>query len=559
MDYIELKNISYSYPLTLEASIKDINLTIGAGEFVGIVGDNGSGKTTLCNIIRGFCPRFYKGELEGEVLIQGETLEQIEENQALAEKIGYIFQNPFTQLSGIEETVYNEIAFGLENIGLPRDRIIAQVDNIIAELDIQDFKNRNPFSLSGGQQQKVAIASILAMEPDIIIADEPTSQLDPETSEEVFSILNNFKEKGKTILLVEHNIDLLYKYADRILVVIDGQIVLNGRATEVFSNPKLEEYGVAKPNSLKLGLRLKEKFNLEALPCSEDEILSILKSKDLRNNNFDCNQALGEVKNAFVEVNNISYTYPKNKKDSIKNISLSFDKGKTYGIIGQNGAGKTTLVKAICGLLKPSKGYIKLNNNDIAKLPASKRSEYVGYVFQNPDDQIFLSTVRSEILYTNKKEEVDEELFLDIIKLCGLENELDNHPYNLSWSTRKFVAIATLLYLDPQVVIFDEPTAGQDIFGNRRLKSIIEKLKERGKIIIIITHDMEFITDGIDEIIVMNRGEILKQGRPEVILTSPNFLEKASLKQPYVPSVLNKLGGKGKGIIRIEELIDSLK
>lgn len=254
---IELKNVSFKYELQEEKTIKNLDLYVKQGEFVGIIGKNGSGKTTLCNIIRGIIPDFVQGTITGSISIDNKNINDIERGE-MAELVGFVFQNPFSQISGIKKTVFEEIAYGLENLGVPREEIRQRVTDVIKLLRIEDLQDKNPNELSGGQSQRVAIASIIVMNPKVLIFDEPTSQLDPLGTEEIFDILKLLKAQNKTIILVEHKIDLIAEYADRVVVMDDGEIIFNGETHEVLSNDKIEQHNVSMPIVSKLAYKLNE-------------------------------------------------------------------------------------------------------------------------------------------------------------------------------------------------------------------------------------------------------------------------------------------------------------
>ena len=272
MNVLELKNIGFKYQMSRKPIIKNINVEIKKGEFIGLVGQNGVGKTTLCNIMRGLIPNFTQGELRGEVLIDGKNLNEYSMGM-IAEKIGFVFQNPFIQISGIKKTVYEEIAFGLENIGVERSEMIQRVDKIIDQLNIGYLKDKHPGQLSGGQSQRVALASVLVMDPEILIVDEPTSQLDPVGTEEVFETLGILKEQQRTIILVEHKIDLISEYADRVIVLSQEGIAMDGPTNDILGNPKIETYGVPMPQVAKMAHKLQEqnKRSFDPIPTKLDE------------------------------------------------------------------------------------------------------------------------------------------------------------------------------------------------------------------------------------------------------------------------------------------------
>ena len=276
MDIImECKNVTYSYPLTEEPSIKSFDLQIERGKFYGVIGENGSGKTTLCAVLRGFAPSFYKGELQGEVLVEGKNIQEY--GGELAQKIGFVFQNPFTQISGVKDTVFEEVAYGLENFGVPVEEIERRVVDVMKMTDIEALADKSPFELSGGQMQRVALASVIVLEPDVLIIDEPTSQLDPEGTESVFAIIEMMKEKQKTIILVEHKIDLIAEYADEVIVLKDGAMIAKGDKKEILADMSLLEQGVALPQVAILGRKLQERgLPLSTIPVTEKQAVEVI-------------------------------------------------------------------------------------------------------------------------------------------------------------------------------------------------------------------------------------------------------------------------------------------
>ncbi|MFJ7724673.1 energy-coupling factor ABC transporter ATP-binding protein [Neobacillus sp. NPDC097160] len=277
MSFIQLRNVSYKYPIGKGDVLKDVNVEIEKGGFYALIGANGSGKTTFCNVLRGFVPHFYKGDLRGEVLIDGKDIREWDMGE-LAQKIGFVFQNPFTQISGVKETVFDEIAFGLENLGVEVDVIIQKVEDVIDILGIGYLRDKNPQELSGGQKQRVALASIIVMEPEILVIDEPTSQLDPRGTEDIFKIIELMKLKGKTIILAEHKIELIAEKAEMILVFKDGEVVMQGTTKEILTDKRVQEYGAALPQYALLGLEMeKRNWDVDRIPLTEQEAISTVK------------------------------------------------------------------------------------------------------------------------------------------------------------------------------------------------------------------------------------------------------------------------------------------
>lgn len=273
---INLKNVSYRYPVSDDSVLKNISFSIEKGKFTAIIGNNGSGKTTLCNTIRGFIPHFYKGDLEGEVVIDHTKITDYQLGQ-LGEKVGYVFQNPFIQVSGVKDNVFEEVAYGLENLGVPVEEIKTRVEEVLKLVKIEYLRDKNPFELSGGQRQRVALASIIVMDPEILVIDEPTSQLDPVGTQQIFEIIRLMKERGKTIVLVEHKMDLIAEYADDLLVMHKGELVMQGPVREVLADPAFEKYQIQYPHVTEIALQLqKSGIPLSFLPIRDEELAEAL-------------------------------------------------------------------------------------------------------------------------------------------------------------------------------------------------------------------------------------------------------------------------------------------
>ena len=275
---IEIKNFSYKYPLEDKNVLENLNLKIETGEFWAIVGKNGSGKTTFCNALRRFVPDFYKGEVTGEIVIDGKNLKDFNPKE-LVTKVGFVFQNPFTQISGVKDTVFEEIAYGLENLAVEKEKIIKRVNETLKLLEIEHLKDKNPQEISGGQKQRVALASIIVMDPEILVIDEPTSQLDPKGTQDIFKIINIMAKKGKTIILVEHKLELIAEYAEKIIVLDEGKIILSGDKKEILNNRLLEEKGIGMPQYSKLAYELIKvgKAKFEEIPITKEKTVELLK------------------------------------------------------------------------------------------------------------------------------------------------------------------------------------------------------------------------------------------------------------------------------------------
>ena len=281
MCYFKLEDVSYKYPLEDREILKNINLDIKKGEFWAVIGKNGSGKTTLCNVLRRFVPDFYKGELQGKITLEGKELKDYSAKE-IVQKVGFVFQNPFTQISGVKETVFEEIAFGLENLALDAEDIRKRVEETLKLLRIEELRNKNPYELSGGQGQKVALASIIAMDPEIMVIDEPTSQLDPKGTEEIFEIIDILKKEGKTIILVEHKLELIAEYAEKVMVLDEGEMILSGNTEDVLKNKILMEKEIGIPQYAALAYKLMEegKVQFEEIPITKEKAVEVFAHKN---------------------------------------------------------------------------------------------------------------------------------------------------------------------------------------------------------------------------------------------------------------------------------------
>ena len=571
MAYIKVENLKYRYPNTTKLALDGLDFEIEKGSFVGIIGENGAGKSTLCQAFNGLVPGFFKGAYGGKVLIEDTEVAKTTVSK-LCQKVGLVFQNPFNQLSGAKETVFEEIAFGLQNFGVPKEEMISRVDEVMELLDIAAYRDRNPFDLSGGQMQRVALAGILAMKPEVIVLDEPTSQLDPAGSEEVFAAVDKLAKSGITIIMVEQKLEKLAEYCDKILLLHQGKQIAFDTPEQIFSRADLQSYGVnppaytricqafgvkkengCYPASLKDALALKDLFPGEEAFCPEKILLD--NNKDMKNKNGQMEDSVTTdesmkltiscKKNVF-DIEHLEFQYLENVP-VLQDINLTIDHRPT-AIIGQNGAGKTTLVKLLKGLLKPVGGSIYYGGSDMAEKTVAMLAGEIGYVFQNPDDQIFKYHVIDEVMFGPQNigmtKEQAKEKAVAALKLVGLEQLADENPYDLELSERKLVAIASVLAMDTKVLILDEPTIAQDWKGRKIIQKMIRDLSSQGKTVIAILHDMDFVAESFERVIVMAHGKVLADGTKEEVFAQKGVLEQARIDQPYLTKLCQQLGYK---------------
>lgn len=592
MSVITVENLRYRYPHTKELALDGLDFSVEKGEFIGIIGENGAGKSTLSQAIMGLVPQFYKGAYGGMVTVDGIEAGKTPVAQ-LCGHVGLVFQNPFNQLSGAKDNVYEEVAFGMQNLGVPAEEMKKRVEEALKLLDIWQYRDRNPFDLSGGQMQRVAIASVLVMRPDVMILDEPTSQLDPEGSDEVFRAVETLTGSGITILMIEQKIEKLAAYCDRILLLHKGKQIAFDTPQKVFSMPDLNDYGIQAPAFTRICKAEQVTLADGTYPVTVKEAAEVLREKRLgvyehANAEAGVQKAVGasaagtgqvQAKNAETgarsgqsgtcrkaeNVASVDEQFRIEKLDFsyladipvLEDLNMKLDQRPT-AIIGQNGAGKTTLVKLLKGLLKPVSGSIYFHGEDISGKTVAMLAGSVGYVFQNPDDQIFKYNVMDEVLFGPLNIGMDPEQAKKeaawALELTGLSGKEKENPYDLELYERKMTAIASVLAMDTDVLILDEPTIAQDWKGRQIIGSIIRSLSGRGKLVIAILHDMDFVAENFERVIIMAHGQVLADGTAKEVFAQEEVLKKARLQKPYVMQLSEVLGYE-KSYLTVEELL----
>lgn len=536
MAFLEVEHLKYRYPHTKKLALDDISFTAEKGEFIGIIGENGAGKSTLSQAFCGLVPQFYKGAYGGKVTVDGIDAATTPTAE-LCKKVGLIFQNPFNQLSGAKDTVWDEVAFGLENFGVPAEQIHERLDKVLHQLDIWQFREKNPFDLSGGQMQRVAIASVLAMEPEILLLDEPTSQLDPQGSEEVFHTVELLAKTGITIFMIEQKMEKLASYCDKILLLHEGKQIDFDTPEKIFSRPDLAELGICPPYVTRYCIEQNLFRPDGTYPVTMEDVKRVLKRDMERKVTLPqlTDPVLTEVPEDRFAVRNLKFSYTKDHP-IFENFQLSLDQRPT-AIIGQNGAGKTTLVRLLKGLLKPSAGTILYQGEDISRRTVASLAGQVGYVFQNPDDQIFKYKVIDEVMFgplnIGMPKEKAKEKAMEALALTELTSYAGENPYDLELSQRKLVAIASVLAMDTDVIILDEPTIAQDYRGKEIIRNIITSLSGQGKLVLAILHDMDFVAQCFSRVVVLAHGQLLADGTPSEVFVQEDVLKKAALDMPH--------------------------
>jgi energy-coupling factor transport system ATP-binding protein len=566
---IEVEDLWYSYPNSSKHVLRDVNLKIESGEFILLTGPSGCGKTTFCRCLNGLIPKFYRGDLKGSLIVSGlDTKDTSTSN--LAKEVGLIFQNPDNQIFAL--TVEKDVAFGLENMGIPKVEMLKEIDWATKTTGIDNLRQRATHELSGGQKQRLTIASILAMHPRILIMDEPTAFLDPVGAEKIFGVLDDLnKSLGMTIILVEHRMDLAAKYVDRIILFNEGEVVNDGSPSKVFFDDQTRLLGVGIPRVFELARLLRNRgiYFLD-LPTSAIQFYDMLRDylPSVSQINVDqCNEFdnfAGEYSHQpAIEVQNVSFSYPGGVK-ALNDLSLTIFHGDFVAIMGENGAGKTTLVKHFNGLLRPNIGSVFFNGNNVKESSVASLSKNIGLVFQNPDDQLFEENVENELAFALKNFGFNEKVITQRIdwalNLLGLEEYRSTSPFILSGGERKRVALASVLAWDPSILVLDEPTVGQDYGQKERLRHFLIHLRAQGKTVVIVTHDVEFVAECQPRIVLMSQGKVVADGSAKQIMTSVNDLRKCSVAQPEITRLFGKLHRHGfpKDVLEVNEAFDYL-
>ena len=524
-----VENLSFRYADAERWALRDVNLDINAGEVVVLAGQSGCGKSTLLRCVNGLIPHMYPGEYSGDVTISGDEVASTAMG-LLAQKVGLLFQNPENQIFMF--SVERDIAFGLENLGLPRPELRTRVDEAMRLLGISQLALRAPHELSDGQKQRVALAGVIAMRPRLIILDEPTSLLDPETASDLVSLVNRLnKEEGITFVIVEHRLELLVPIADRIIVMDRGRIEMDGRTADVLDDPRCVRAGNIHPPSLPALRAVEEARRRPAKAAHEPG-----------GARQGAERAL-----TLIEVKGVSFTHQNGVK-ALDGVSLSVGRGEFVAIVGENGAGKTTLVKHLNGLLKPATGSVTVDGQDTRSVSTAQLARKVGIAFQNPDHQLFSDTVENELSFALRNFGFDEvrieERLTWALEFFSLQQYRRSSPLILSGGEKKRLTLASILAWDPDVVVLDEPTVGQDAIQKEKLTSIIETLKSTGKTIIVVSHDVEFLWSMQPRLVVMKQGRIVEDGPSSRVMLDRELLAGARVSQPQLVRLYAALSTK---------------
>ena len=536
--YISFNQFTFQYDAQAEATLKDISFDIVKGEKVLILGPSGSGKSTLAQCLNGIIPNIHKGQAQGQVRIAGQNIFK----QSIYDKsqlVSTVLQDPDGQFIGL--TVAEDLAFALENDCANQSEMKDKVALWAERLDLTSLLNYRPQDLSGGQKQRVSLAGVLIDESPILLFDEPLANLDPKSGQETIDLIDKIhKEEGATTIIIEHRLeDVLYRPVDRILLVNDGTLLFNGSPDELLSSALLLENGIREPLYVtvlrQLGFDTRDAQNLSQLDALDlsDLVLPDRVLKDKRDSSSD----------SILKVEGLSVSYGDNPA-IIEDMSFSLKKGERLAIVGKNGAGKSTLAKALCGFV-PSQGKLTYKGQDISQDSIAERSERIGFVLQNPNQMISQTMIFDEValglrLRGIEETEVEERVH-EVLKTCGLYSFRKWPISALSFGQKKRVTIASILVLKPEIIILDEPTAGQDYKTYTDIMNFLDSLQKQGHTIVMITHDMQLMLEYSDRCLVVVEGKIIADDNPVTILNQKDLLESANLKQTSLYTLGQKL------------------
>ena len=536
---IELKDFSFQYKAQSEPTLKNLNLTIYKGEKVLIVGPSGSGKSTIGQCLNGIIPNIYKGTSSGQFLIQGKEAF----NLSIYEKshlVSTVLQDTDGQFIGL--SVAEDLAFALENDMVDLGTMKERVRSWAERLDLMKLLDHRPQDLSGGQKQRVSLAGVLIDESPILLFDEPLANLDPKSGQDIIDLIDQIHEEQRTTtIIIEHRLeDVLYRPVDRVILINQGQVLFNGRPDELLRTTLLAENGIREPLYLttlrQLGQDINQLEHLDRLDDIQlDDVNCVIPEATFTKT--------GEAEE-LLKLEQIRFAYQENHP-ILKNISLSIPKGQRLAIVGKNGAGKSTLAKAICGFIT-TEGQYTSRGEDIKQESVKERAERVGYVLQNPNQMISTNMIFDEValglrLRGISEEDIKERVY-QALKTCGLY-EFRKWPISaLSYGQKKRVTIASILVLGPEILVLDEPTAGQDQRNYTEIMEFLDSLQEKGHTIVMITHDMQLMLDYSDRALVVSDGQILADLSPAELFTHPDILQEANLKETSIFALANRLG-----------------
>jgi energy-coupling factor transport system ATP-binding protein len=542
---VSVQGVTFTYHGADRPALRGVSFAQNAGEMIGVMGASGAGKSTLAKCLNRIVPEFEDGDFHGAIRIAGESLEVLRVCD-VAPKVGMVFQDFESQL--FSTNVAHEVAFAMEQVGMDRAEMDRRILPALEAVGLRGFEHRDPMSLSGGEKQRLAIASVLALRPSVIVLDEPTTDLDPEGRAEVFELIKRLRGQGLSLIVIEHESEEL-RAADRIVVLREGEIAADGPPSEVFARTELLTACGVRPPGLGHALEL---LGIEAQPKSVDQA----QDEIVRAYPRLARTAGGKVADSqpqppssrgqpFIGIENVSYSYAGGPR-VLDSIDLKVEAGEFLAIVGQNGSGKTTLAKHIVGLLQPATGRVTIDGKDRAQMRPAETAREVAYVFQNPDHQIFAATVEEEVAFGPRNFGLpDDEIRRrcdEALEAVGLQNERQSDPFLLSKGERQRLAVASVLVLRPRMLILDEPTTGLDHREQLRMMALVRDLNRSGIAIVIITHTPWLVAEYVRRVVLMRKGAKIFDGSVREFFMQDDLLRSSSFRAPEITELSRRFG-----------------
>jgi energy-coupling factor transport system ATP-binding protein len=556
MTLVTVRDVWVKYRDARDYALRGVSLTVSEGEVVAIIGPTGAGKTSLCKTMSGIIPNMgVYDEFRGEVLVDGIPTAGKKVGE-ISRKCAMVFQDYETQL--FRTTVELEVVFGPENLQLPSEEIGRRCETALKLTGLNGLEKRYSFALSGGQKQRLAIASLLSLQPEVLILDEATSDLDPAGKREVFEVARKLLSEKviKSLVLVDHHLEKVAAFADRVVVLNRGEVILEGPTNHVLSEVELlNELGLQPPETAEVFRKMS--LGNKPYPMNVDEAVRLFPPVQ---SITPTQQTVLMHAEPAVELEDIWFAYEPGQW-VINGISLKVSRGEMMALIGQNGSGKTTLAQIIAGILRPAKGVVKVFGKDVTRQAVMVRGKEVGYIFQNPDYQIFSRSVRDEIAYGLRAwgmgEREVEERVMKVSEMVGLKGLLDEDPFFLSKAERQRTAVASILALNPKIIILDEPTTGLSPGETTALMDTVRELNKAGTTIITITHDMWVVAKYCSRVVLMSDGRVVLDGPTREVFSNISELEKYDIEVPQVVRLSNKLFGQT--FLTVDEFVENVK
>jgi energy-coupling factor transporter ATP-binding protein EcfA2 len=553
---ISIEDFTFCYRGREQPALQHVHAQAEEGTSVVVMGHGGAGKSTLCCALNGLIPGFFRGNFQGRVVVKGREVAHHKVAE-MSRVVGLVLQDFEAQL--FSTNVELEMAFGPENQRVPRHEMKRRVEQYLAFVGLEKLRRREPASLSGGQKQRLAIGSILAMEPEILVMDEPTTDLDPMGRQEVLSVAGDLRKTGRVLLIVDHEPETA-ENADQVWLMRDGRIIVKGPPGEVLGDiPSLESCGVKIPPMVELF----SSMGWPGKPLTVKEAISLIqketwvKPRHFRPKGPSGVDSLGPV---VLQAEELGYLYPTHHIEALRKITLSIHEGEFIAFLGQNGSGKTTLAKHFNGLLKPTYGRMLLKGRPTGQYSHREIARLVGYVFQNPDHQIFSKTVYEEVGFGLKMlgetPKTIEDRVSEVLEVVGLQGYEKKIPFAMTKGERQRLAVASVLAVRPQVVVLDEPTTGLDIRQQRDLMEMLRRLNQKGHTIVIITHSMEVAAEYANRVVVLKEGAILRDGPTRDVFSEEDQLHEASLRPPPLVQLSNWLRTRA---VTVKQMIEELR